>query len=133
MSDLAKSVSAEGDSVSKSSKQTTEKSSEKVVSDALLISKQTTEKSSEKAISDPLLTVGLNLPSASTRTKSTSSVTSNLPPEVQRRVRALKNLQLQATQYEAEFYRKIHEFETSFSSKYKALNAKVSAQCASCF
>ncbi len=48
----------------------------------------------------------------------------SLPVAVKRRVKALKNLQIEKLKIESEFYRKVHELEVEFGSKYEPLYKK---------
>ena len=43
----------------------------------------------------------------------------NLPPAVQRRVKALKNLQKSTTQIEAEFYKEVQRLEAKYHKLYQ--------------
>lgn len=49
----------------------------------------------------------------------------SLPPAVQRRVRALRNLQREFVDYEAKFYKEVHELECKYEKLYKPLFDKV--------
>jgi len=47
-----------------------------------------------------------------------------LPPGVQKRLKALKKLQLDSMELEAEFYRQVHAMELQFQPRFAALHAK---------
>ncbi|KAI6176367.1 Nucleosome assembly protein 1-like 1 [Aphelenchoides bicaudatus] len=46
------------------------------------------------------------------------------PESVRRRLRALKKLQLKTVEIQADFYKKVHELETEFRSKFDAVNVQ---------
>ena len=48
----------------------------------------------------------------------------SLPPSVQRRIKALKNLQLESTKIEQEFFAEVASLEAKFAAKYKPLFEK---------
>lgn len=56
--------------------------------------------------------------------ESHNSHVSSLPVSVQRRVRALRKMQLDAVEIEADFYRKVHELECQMSDKLQILAEK---------
>jgi len=49
-----------------------------------------------------------------------------LPAVVQRRIKALKNLQLETTKVEAEFFKEVHALECKYQSRYQPFFEKVS-------
>ena len=48
-----------------------------------------------------------------------------LPAVVQRRLKALKNLQLETTKVEAEFFKEVHALECKYQAKYLPFFEKV--------
>lgn len=52
----------------------------------------------------------------------------SLPPEVVRRVNALRNLQVEHHQLEGKFFEEVHELECRYLSKYQPLYEKVSSK-----
>merc|ERR1711874_552615 len=53
-----------------------------------------------------------------------SGYISSLPPVVKRRIKALKKLQLQYTEMEAEFYKEVHALEVKYDKMHQALYEK---------
>jgi len=45
----------------------------------------------------------------------------DLPPEVRRRVNAIKNIQLETTKIEADFFKQVHKLEIEYAAKYGPL------------
>lgn len=45
----------------------------------------------------------------------------DLPPEVRRRVNAIKNIQLETTKIEADFFKEVHKLEIEYAKKYDPL------------
>ena len=54
-----------------------------------------------------------------------NSVVQSLPAAVQRRIKALKNLQLETTKIEAEFFKEVHVLECKYQAKYQPFFEKV--------
>jgi len=48
----------------------------------------------------------------------------SLPPEIRRRVNALRKLQLESVNLESEFYQKVHELECEYTERVEPLNEK---------
>lgn len=56
--------------------------------------------------------------------KETDDILAALPLPVRKRINAIKNIQLQTTQIEAEFFEKVHELEVEYAKKYEPLYNK---------
>ncbi|CAH1257101.1 NAP1L1 [Branchiostoma lanceolatum] len=55
-----------------------------------------------------------------------SGYVENLPKVVKRRIKALKNLQVQCTKIEAKFYEEVHQLECKYAKQYQPLFERVS-------
>lgn len=51
-----------------------------------------------------------------------------MPPQVKRRIKALKKLQLEATHIESKFYEEVHALECKYHKQYEPLYTKVCGQ-----
>lgn len=78
------------------------------------------KKGSKKILQDPLMLVDM----AHAHGKVCHDFICSLTKPVQRRVKALKKLQLSAVSIEAEFYQKVHELECLYADKFKPINDK---------
>lgn len=78
------------------------------------------KKGSKKLLQDPLMLVDM----AHVHGKTCPDFMFTLPKSVQKRVKALKKIQLSAVAIEAEFYQKVHELECTYADKFKPLNDK---------
>jgi len=77
------------------------------------------QKPSQKLLQDPLALAGLL-----NEVQQRDNFLTSLPPAVRRRVNALKKLQLDAVNIEAEFYRKVHELECDYAERFQPLTDK---------
>jgi nucleosome assembly protein 1-like 1 len=77
------------------------------------------QKTGEKLLQDPLA-----LAAALKEAQERENFIHTLPPAVRRRVNALKKLQLDAVNIEAEFYRKVHDLECDYAERFVTLTDK---------
>lgn len=83
--------------------------------------KRSQKQESEKLLQDPL---ALAAALQQAQHHESPSILSSLPPPVRRRVNALKRLQLNGVNIEAEFYRKVHELECQYAERFLPLAEK---------
>lgn len=82
----------------------------------------------DEEVCDGLTTRILNCPDvlAALQGRLHAEMMAALPPQVKRRIKALKKLQLEATNIEAEFFKEVHELECKYLKLYTPLYTTVS-------
>lgn len=73
------------------------------------------------AIQDPNTLAALQEKIGQMTIKKPEQDTLDLPPAVRRRVNAIKNIQLETTKIEADFFKKVHLLEIEYAKKYEPL------------